>query len=307
MHDNLRFQRHKVKIMENKVLSGLTFFNSRGTARYYAEPENISELRDTLAFSRKGGLTVTVIGSGTHIILPDSGISGILISTKKLKGITVKGSLITALAGESLDEVINTAIEHNLMGLERLGGIPGTIAAAMRINAKSQGISIGDFHFYTDTMTLDGKLHRKPDYSDFFTSDGRMLSDDEIILSTTLHLREGKRTAEARIEKERYIELMFIPPCKNFIGAVFKDTESYKAAELIKEAGMTGDKGLRCEFSSFQSNCLFSYPDCRESDVRKLIDMAREKVFREKGILLELSVSFAQNEMLSSAPSFPES
>ena len=291
MHDNLSFKSEKIKLERNKSLEGLTLFKSRGTAEYYAEPENVRGLRDALLIAKELGLRITVIGSGTHVILPDHGIDGLLISTKNLKGITIKGSLITCMAGESLNNVINSAIEHNLMGLEEFGGIPGTIAAAMRINARAQGKHISSYHFYTDTMSYDGKIHRKPDYLDFFNSRRTILDEDEILLSTTLRLREGKRTAEARIRKEKFTELMFIPPCTNFIGNVFKDGEDYKAADLIKRAGMDGDKGLRCEFSSFQSNCLFSYPDCTVSDVMKLISMTRDAVFKDSGIMLEESLS----------------
>lgn len=291
MHDNLSFKSEKIKLERNKSLEGLTLFKSRGTAEYYAEPENVRGLRDALLIAKELDLRITVIGSGTHVILPDHGIDGLLISTKNLKGITIKGSLITCMAGESLNNVINSAIEHNLMGLEEFGGIPGTIAAAMRINARAQGKHISSYHFYTDTMSYDGKIHRKPDYLDFFNSRRTILDENEILLSTTLRLREGKRTAEARIRKEKFIELMFIPPCTNFIGNVFKDGEDYRAADLIKRAGMDGDKGLRCEFSSFQSNCLFSYSDCTVSDVMKLINMTRDAVFKDSGIMLEESLS----------------
>ena len=145
MHDNLSFKSEKIKLERNKSLEGLTLFKSRGTAEYYAEPENVRGLRDALLIAKELGLRITVIGSGTHVILPDHGIDGLLISTKNLKGITIKGSLITCMAGESLNNVINSAIEHNLMGLEEFGGIPGTIAAAMRINARAQGKHISSY------------------------------------------------------------------------------------------------------------------------------------------------------------------
>ena len=131
MHDNLSFKGEKIKLEEDKSLSGLTFFTSRGRARYFARPETIRELREVLKTAQEKNLDIKVIGSGTHVILPDGGFDGMLISTESLKGMTIKGSLITAMAGESLDDVINTAIEPNLMGLEEVGGIPGTIAAAI--------------------------------------------------------------------------------------------------------------------------------------------------------------------------------
>ena len=103
MHDNLSFKGEKIKLEEDKSLSGLTFFTSRGRARYFARPETIRELREVLKTAQEKNLDIKVIGSGTHVILPDGGFDGMLISTESLKGMTIKGSLITAMAGESLE------------------------------------------------------------------------------------------------------------------------------------------------------------------------------------------------------------
>lgn len=290
MDVNLRFQKEKIKFAHNKDLSGLTFFRTMGRAEYFYEPKEPEDLIEALEYAHRKGMPVSVIGSGTHVIISDEGIKGLLISTKRIKGMTIKGNLVTAYCGESLNDVINVGIEHNLMGLEELGGIPGTIAAALKVNATSQGKSISDYHFYSDYLTLDGKLHRRPDYKDFFGNQMSEIEDDEIVLSVTLKLEPSKRTAEARMRKERFVELMFIPPTNNFVGQVFKDPEGMKASQIIKDLNLDRDLGLEVEFPPFQSNSIFGYQDARAKDVYRLIRYVQNEAKDKLGVELKLSV-----------------
>ena len=241
----VRVEKREVEFEEKKDLSGLTFFKTKGKAEYFYEPENPLMMQLALEKAYKMNLETRVLGSGTHVIISDEGIEGLLISTKKMRGITIKGNLITAYSGESLDGIINTAIEHNLIGLEELGGIPGTIAAALKVNASANGKSLSDYHYYSDFMTKEGKIHRRPDYFDLFGHQTSPIADDEIVLSVTLRLEPSKRSAEARIKKEKYVELMFIPPCRRCSGIIFRDPEGLSAADLIREAGFIRDRNLR--------------------------------------------------------------
>ncbi len=287
----VRVEKREVEFEENKDLSGLTFFKTKGKAEYFYEPENPLMMQLALEKAYKMNLETRVLGSGTHVIISDEGIEGLLISTKKMRGITIKGNLITAYSGESLDGIINTAIEHNLIGLEELGGIPGTIAAALKVNASANGKSLSDYHYYSDFMTKEGKIHRRPDYFDLFGHQTSPIADDEIVLSVTLRLEPSKRSAEARIKKEKYVELMFIPPTANFIGQVFKDPQGMSAKDIIKACHLDKDLGFKAEFSSFQSNCIFSQRSATSDDVTSLIALVRDEVEKLTGIRLELSVS----------------
>lgn len=287
----VRVGNSKVNFERDKNLSGLSFFKTKGKAEYFVEPESSEMLIEALEKAYKMNLSTSLLGSGTHVIISDEGIEGLLISMKKMKGITIKGNLITAASGESLDGIINTAIEHNLVGLEELGGIPGTIAAALKVNASANGKNLSDYHFYSDYMTKDGKIHRRPDYIDLFGHQTSPISDDEIVLSVTLRLEPSKRTAEARLKKEKFVELMFIPPTANFIGQVFKDPEGMSAKDIIKTCHLDKDFGYNAEFSSFQSNCIFASMNASSNDVISLISDVRDEVEKLTGIRLRLSVS----------------
>lgn len=292
MDSTIRVSKARFKLEQNKNLSDSTFFATRGHAQYYAEPESTDDLIRCLEEAYRLGLKVSVIGDGTHVIISDEGIDGLLVSTRRLTGMTIKGNLITAYSGESLSDVINVGIDHNLSGLEELGGIPGTVAAALKVNASSQGKSISDYHFYSDCVTMDGRIHRRPDYKDLFGYQKSFIGSDEIVLSVTLKLEPTKRTAEARMKKERFVELKFVPPACNFVGEVFRDPDGMSAREVIKNAGLAGYQGFRAEFSPFQSNCIFAFPGCTASELVQMISFVRSRVLERTGILLEPQVSF---------------
>ena len=275
-----------------KSLSNSSFISTGGKAEYYAEPENTAELEGILEEAYRRSLPVTVIADGTHVIISDEGIEGLLISTRKLRGMTIKGNLVTAYAGEPLSVVINFSIDHNLTGLEELGGIPGTIAAAIRQNASFQGKFLSDSYFYADYMSMDGKLHRHPDFHKLFGCDTSPFQDDEIIISVTLNLKPCRRSAECRVKKEKYVELQFIPPAQNFVGKVFKAPVGETARSVIRRAGLTGNLGFKAEFSPYESNCIFAYPDCTAKEMKELIEYVQAEAYRRTGIKLEILVSF---------------
>ena len=280
-----------IALAENFSMKEISLFRAGGMAELYAEPRTFDELLAVLDLASRRNLHIEVIGAGSHILAPESGIEGLLISTRSMKGITIRGDLLTAGPGDMFDGIINIAIDHNLIGLEELGGIPGTIAGAISVNASANGRSISDAFFYADSVTPDGRIHRRTFYPDTFSHQGSAFSDDEIIVNVALRLRPSKATAEARLRKEKFVELMFIPPCRRCAGEVFHDLADTKAADLIRQAGFIREEGIRAEFSDYQSNCIFTYEGCTSDEIFTLLCKTAEKVYETSGILLEPSIT----------------
>ncbi len=264
-------------------------FSTGGKAEYYAEPGNAYDAINALEMAYAKGLSVTVIGAGTHLLVSDEGIPGLVLSACGMKGMSIKGDLLIASSGETLDNVINQAIDHNLIGLEEIAGIPGTIAGAVTVNASANSRSISDMFFYADYLTLNGEIHRRPFFYDFF-SRGTFLTDC-LILSVALRLTPSRASAEARERKEKYVEKMYIPPSRRFSGEIFRDSRTMKASEAIKLAGLTGKNGSRAEFSEYQPNSILTYPGCSSQEIYTLIQRGRKTIKEKLGIELDTSIT----------------
>ena len=98
-----------IVIAESVSMKNHSSFYTGGNAEYYAEPRSIEECLNVLEIAYKKNLNVTVIGSGTHILVSEKGIPGLVICTSSIKGITIKGNLVEAAPGEPLDNIINQA------------------------------------------------------------------------------------------------------------------------------------------------------------------------------------------------------
>ncbi|MBO8469412.1 MAG: FAD-binding protein, partial [Spirochaetes bacterium] len=261
-----------IVIAESVSMKNHSSFYTGGNAEYYAEPRSIEECLNVLEIAYKKNLNVTVIGSGTHILVSEKGIPGLVICTSSIKGITIKGNLVEAAPGEPLDNIINQAIDHNLIGLEELGGIPGTIGGAVSVNASSNGRSISDVFFYADYLSFDGRYFRRPFYHDYFRKQQSSFGIDGIIVSIALQLNPSRASAEARRRKEKYVELMFIPPCRRFSGEIFKDPEGMSAESVIRRLDIKG-RG-KASFSDYQPNSIFTLPGCTSAEIHDLITEA---------------------------------
>ena len=256
-----------------------TCFKTKGIAEYYSEPRDLSECLIALEYAYSKNINVSTIGAGTHVLVSDEGVPGLVISSKEMKGIAIKGVLVEAMGGEMLNTLINTTIDHNLIGLEPLGGLPGTIAGAIASNASAHGISISQFEFYTDYLTIGGRMHRIPNYCDM----NFMVPQDSLMIGTALRLRPSKQTAEARMRKEEFVEIAFIPPAENFSGYIFRNIDEKKLANLLERKNGYALEGCKAEFSKYQSNSIFTYPGCTASEIDRIINHVSDLIEKEEG------------------------
>ena len=262
-----------------------------GKAEYYAEPRDEEEVLSVLELAYRRSLPITIIGGGTHILVSDDGVEGIVISTESMKGISIRGDMLVSAPGEMLENIINMAIEHRLSGLEEIAGIPGTIAGAISVNANANGRAISDLFLYSDVLTPDGFRHRYPHYKDAFGPQSSVIGGSGIVVSVALSLIPSINTADARMRKEHFVETMFIPPCRRFSGEIFRNPAGMRADEILQAIGATGRSGLRAEFSEYQPNAILTYSGCTSDEIYTLILMAERKAEEKLGIKLERSLT----------------
>ncbi|OBJ91132.1 UDP-N-acetylmuramate dehydrogenase [Mycobacterium sp. 1245852.3] len=86
---------------------------------------------------------VLVFAGGSNLVISD-GLTDLTAVRLANDGITVEGNLVRAQAGAVWDDVVLTAIEHGLGGLECLSGIPGSAGATPVQNVGAYGAEVSD-------------------------------------------------------------------------------------------------------------------------------------------------------------------
>lgn len=90
-----------------------------------------------------GGDQALVLAGGSNVVLADE-MPDLTVVRLANKGISVDGDTVRAEAGAGWDEVVVTALEHGLGGLECLSGIPGSAGATPVQNVGAYGSEVAD-------------------------------------------------------------------------------------------------------------------------------------------------------------------
>jgi len=296
MNVNVRLIDEKINIHERADLSQYTTVKTGGYAEYLVFPKSIIEIQIICRIAREEKQPLHIVGALSNTLVSDGLIKGITVSTMLLKGITIKGDLITAYAGERLDNVINRAIEHNLTGLERLGGIPGTVGGAVKGNAGANGMAISDVFFYADCISADGTLFRVPNYNDIFSYRKSSFGEGTIIATASFRLTPNKNTVEARLQKEKYRSERIAKGQYEYpnLGCFFKNPETIPAGKLIDECGLKGKRVNDAMVSNRHAAFIVSTGKATSSDIKTLSEEVRRIVKEKCGIELEYEICFLE-------------
>ena len=88
----------------------MTSWQVGGSADFYAEPTDETELESAIRFGVESRLPITFLGGGTNVLVSDRGVRGLLIALRKFSGLQtseVDGRFqIEAKAGASKSELL---------------------------------------------------------------------------------------------------------------------------------------------------------------------------------------------------------
>ena len=134
-------------ITEQEKLSAHTTLQVGGPADFFSVFETEAELESVIAYAIENDLSVRVLGGGSNVLIPDEGMSGLIIKNSLLGMVpTVDGDSVrlTASAGESFDDVVLHCVTQGWWGLENLSHIPGSVGATPIQNVGAYGVEVKD-------------------------------------------------------------------------------------------------------------------------------------------------------------------
>jgi UDP-N-acetylmuramate dehydrogenase len=264
-----------------------------GPADAFAEPARAAEVAALARWCAAAHVPITVVGGGSNLIVRDGGIRGVVLATRRLRGLTlVPPSTIHVEAGVSTGKVLSLALHHDLGGVEFLGGVPGSIGGGMIMNA---GTYLGEFKDVTirvDTVRLaDGELIRRDHAACGFRYRGSDLPASEVVVAAELVLRPRPRAeiqAEVAALRKRRAEREPKKVASN--GSTFKNPPGDFAGRLIEVAGCKGWREGDAVCSPVHANWLVNTGRATAAELTRLIERVRAEVARVHGIDLDLEV-----------------
>jgi UDP-N-acetylmuramate dehydrogenase len=276
-------------------LSNYSWFNLGGYAEYFFKPKDVTQLLQILEEATKKNLKTTILGAGSNTLFRDKGVKGAVIKLGRSFSYTklINNDIIEVGAATLDRKVANFAKDNNICNLEFLACIPGSIGGAIIMNSGCYNNDISKILLSIqaiDKKKLKQTEIQKDDIKFFYR--GSNLSDDLIITSVRLKgLLGEKEIIEKKqsdfIERKKLSQPSKIKTC----GSTFKNlSEEKKAWMYIKEAGCENFKEGEAEISKKHCNFFVNKGNAKSSDIEKLIQKVKKKVYEKTKVNLELEI-----------------
>ena len=280
----------------DEPMSRRTTLRIGGPADALVMPGHVAQLRAVLETCAARGLPVTVIGGGSNLLVRDGGVRGVVVATRKLRGIERVGQTggpgVRVECGVSTGKLLSMATQWALGGVEFLGGVPGSVGGGMRMNA---GTYLGEFKDVTVEVTTvrvrDGAVVARPAAACGFAYRTSAIPLDEIVVEARLELRPRSRAdIEADVRGLRARRDEREPKKVSNAGSIFKNPPGDYAGRLIEACGLKGTRIGGAECSPVHANWLVNTGNATAADMLALVALVRERVLAEHGVALEMEV-----------------
>ena len=282
----------KGTLLENEPMSRHTSYGIGGPVSAYITPKDRNDLANILKFAYEHSIETHFIGSGSNLLVADSGIDGIVLSpAKALTHLEFTGRHVVAESGVMLGRLVKECVKRNLTGVESLIGVPGTLGGALVMNAGAFGGEISNYLKSVEIMNMSGTVNIFSPDDIAFSYRFSTIKPDEFVLQARFELKEEdpeiiqEKRNKASKGRKTHQPLRF-----RSAGSVFKNPEENAAGYLIDQAGLKGTKIGDAEISPHHANFFVNHGKAKASDITELIRIARKSVFEKFGIKLELEV-----------------
>ena len=278
----------------NEPMSKHTSFRIGGNVEVFAMPKNRQELSAILHAASAFGVKPVILGAGTNVLAPDSGMDGIVICLKDcLDGMELMDETsIRVMSGVTMTRAAVFAANHGLSGMEFAHGIPGTVGGGVYMNAGAYGGEIKDIVEQVEVMDYNGNASILINEDLGFSYRHSILEDrDLIVISTVFRLQKGdcnaiKETMRQLQTKRSASQPLDLPSA----GSAFKRPATGYAAALIDQSGLKGYRVGGAAISTKHAGFAVNLGGATASDVQMLLRQVAEIVYDKHGILLEPEV-----------------
>ncbi|QTA37817.1 UDP-N-acetylmuramate dehydrogenase [Thermosipho ferrireducens] len=287
-----RLMQSGIDVYINEPLRCHTSFRIGGPAKYYVVPYTVEGLIETLNILKRI-IPVKILGRGTNVLPSDESMELAVVSTEKLNKISIEGNFITCEGGVPLKKLCLVAKEASLSGLERAFGIPGSVGGAIFMNAGAFGWEIAEtlvsVRIYDGNKFVDLK---KEEMQFGYRTSIFKKRRDFLILSATFKLIEGDRrnieNEMVKIMKKRYEKQPLEIPSA---GSIFKRPKpDFYVGSTLEKLGFKGFRVGDAKVSEKHAGFIVNCGNAKAEDVKKLINIIKERVKKEYNIVLETEV-----------------
>ncbi len=281
-----------VELRSRASLAELTSLGIGGTTDLFRikKHEGIPGLLNLLDSNR---IPHKFLGGGSNLLVGDGELPWVVLQLVKPEPeVVLEGNFAQVDAAADLGRTITYCAKNDLVGMEGLIGVPGTVGGALRMNAGAYGMQIGS---YVREVKLYRAAERKIETlkGDQISFEYRHTSfaPDDMMLAVKLELpakpfKEILQGIRICNEKRRSSQ----PLGQKSAGCIFKNPPGASAGRMIDELGLKGLNVGDARVSDRHANFFVNAGKASAKEMLTLIADVRDRVAKAFGVTLENEV-----------------
>jgi len=306
-------------LVKRESLKKHTYIKIGGPVEYFYTAKNLADLIKIVKLAQENQIPYIVIGSGSNLVVSDSGFAGLVIKNEAA-GLIFGKKATFAESGIKLPRLIRKLAEANLGGLEFLAGIPGTLGGAIYGNAGAYGKSLADLVDSITVLDSNGQIKQLTNQDFDFGYRQSILKNRAkidnsyynrpVILSARLRINPNNRESILRVV-ENYLKIRDKKiPIQPSAGCVFKNLEIPEKASIDSKlrifvvdhklpAGLLIDKAIgkkvrigRLEISDKHANFIVNRGRGKAVDFYRLVQIIKQQVKEKFSLDLEEEIEY---------------
>jgi UDP-N-acetylmuramate dehydrogenase len=290
-------------ILQNHPLAPLTTWKIGGAAQYLAMPRDLEEVYALMRLAYERGWPIFFLGRGSNVLIADEGLPGLTLHlARSLLKLERRGDYLRSGAGVPLPRLARFAAQEGFSGFEFLAGIPGTVGAAVRLNAGAFGRNLGDVLRRIWVVTPQLHLVELDAAALGLSYRSSLLLNFPHWLVAEAEFKLGSPAPPAEITAQM-TEFLAVrqarhPANPRSCGSVFKNPQdSPTAGWLIDDLGLKGRRVGDAQVSRKHANFILNQGRATAAQVKALMAEIQERVWQAHHIALEREVVFLPEDL----------
>ena len=277
-------------------LARLSTIRTGGPADFFARAGGEAELLELLAWARLAGNPVSVVGSGSNLLIADEGVRGLVVKlVGDLARVEREGQRMVCGGGARLPSVAARAAREGLSGIEFAVNIPGTVGGAVRMNANAYGGELGRVLEWVTIVTAAGTERRGPEELGFGYRHSNLRAGEIVTRASFLLVPADPADVTETLAEMRALRHEAQPQAIKTFGSTFKNpedprSEGRSAGLLLAEAGCNGLTVGGARFAPKHANFIENMGEATTADVLAVMAEGRRRVLERFGVELEPEV-----------------
>ncbi|MEI8366437.1 MAG: UDP-N-acetylmuramate dehydrogenase [Parachlamydiaceae bacterium] len=289
--------RRDLQFLENIPLKDHCTLGIGGPARYFLKVSSIEEMQQAITLCHTQNIPYIILGKGSNTLFDDKGFNGAVLVNHIDFCEELSPGTFHVSAGYSFALLGVQTARKGWEGLEFASGIPASVGGAVYMNAGANGGETGRCVVSVDFITDQGILQtiHKEDIEFSYRSSSFQKMNGAIV-GVTFVLSLNGEARKKQIEIVNYRKKTQ-PYGEKSAGCIFMNPECGSAGALIDQCGLKGVSVGGAKVSEMHANFLINAGDASCDDMKKLIDLVKNRVKERTGIELCSEVRYIDSHI----------